>query len=509
MSHFIPNRRRSFPAVPFTTLFVLASLLCLTNALFASPPDESLPSSITTLAVQKRWAEAAREIELYRQKHPQSVSAAVFQSETLIRLGLLSDANAILTRILAIHPQSIEALSANAELAQTLGETMAAEKLLLRCTHLAPHSPEVWKRLGDFYLASGRNEALTSFQQAQILAPLDAATTAGVAAAYHLQDRDALANRNFQRAIRQNHTSSKPNATVSLMYGNFLQDKARYRESVTQYSLAIQQDPQSTEVRLGRAKSLVHLSDWDRAAADLKLCLTQSDIKSKIAALNLLTRVAQAQGKDEEAKEYAVSAAQLSSDDVAEKASNNQIAAQLQRARAQMIAKHFPEAIEIYERLLKDHADVSEAWLDVGRCHFESGQFDQSESDVQQFLLLQDSSASGHLLLGRILLRQGQPDDARREFLRVQAIDPLLSDAHIGVAASYIVEANFTAAIKELRRFAFSESGNPEAQLMLTEALYKNHQPEHALQTIDRLLKQDPTNRAAIAMRHSLRQPGK
>jgi len=41
---------------------------------------------------------------------------------------------------------------------------------------------------------------------------------------------------------------------------------------------------------------------------------------------------------------------------------------------------------------------------------------------------------------------------------------------------------------------------------MLSEALYKNHQPEEALREIDRLLKQDPTNQAAQQMRSSLLQ---
>jgi hypothetical protein len=41
---------------------------------------------------------------------------------------------------------------------------------------------------------------------------------------------------------------------------------------------------------------------------------------------------------------------------------------------------------------------------------------------------------------------------------------------------------------------------------MLSEALYKNHQPEEALREIDRLLRQDPANEAARQMRISLLQ---
>jgi len=41
---------------------------------------------------------------------------------------------------------------------------------------------------------------------------------------------------------------------------------------------------------------------------------------------------------------------------------------------------------------------------------------------------------------------------------------------------------------------------------MLTEALYKNHQPDEALREIDVVLKQDPTNRAAQQMKTALLQ---
>jgi Flp pilus assembly protein TadD len=142
----------------------------------------------------------------------------------------------------------------------------------------------------------------------------------------------------------------------------------------------------------------------------------------------------------------------------------------------------------------------------LGRCHVETGQIEEAGSDVRHFLSLEGKSSSGHVLLGRILLRQKQASGARNEFLQAQQIDPLLADARLGIGASYIVENNFPKAIAALRRLDALRGVNPEARLMLTEALYKNHQPEEALREIDRLLKQDPTNQAAQQMRSSLLQ---
>src|SRR5271165_1887047 len=168
--------------------------------------------------------------------------------------------------------------------------------------------------------------------------------------------------------------------------------------------------------------------------------------------------------------------------------------------------RHFAEAAHSYQRLLHEHPGVSEAWFHLGQCHAELGQLDDAESDLRTFLAAEGQSASGRLLLGRVLLRKAQAKPARNEFLQAQKIDPLLVDARLGMAASYIVESNFLEAIRLLRAIEGSNGRSIDAQLMLTEALYKNHQPAEALQEIDRLLKRDPSNQAALRMKASLIQ---
>ncbi len=477
-------------------------LVCLATSFSGIASAQTNLSAAASLAAHKQWREAAKQVQTYRQAHPDSVKAAVLQAEIWIHLGLLSDANSILERILSLHPRSIEALNASAELSRTIGDKATAEALLLRCTRYAPRSPAVWQRLGDFYLSLGRKEALSAFQHAEALAPGDPLAKAGIASARHQQGQDVLAEHDFHRAILLNNPAPRPDPMVDYLYAEFLQDKGQYQESVSAYERALQRDPGLLDARFGRAKSLVRLQQWARAASDLQICLEDDD--KKIAALNLLTKVTQAEGKTEEAQHYAAQAEQLSSDLNVEKAANNQIASLLQNAHALMQDRHFAEAADSYQRLLHEHPGVSEAWFHLGQCHTELGQLDDAESDLRTFLAAQDQSASGHLLLGRVLLRKAQPRPARNEFLQAQQIDPLLVDARLGMAASYIVESNFPEAIRLLRTIEASVPSNTDAQLMLTEALYKNHQPAEALQELDRLLKRDPSNQAAQQMKASL-----
>lgn len=426
------------------------------------------------------------------------------QAEIMMHMGLLVDAVDVLNRILAVHPHSSAALSAAAHVAEGLKETNSAEHYFTQVTKYYPRQISSWNELGDFYLRWGRKEAKSAFERALELTPGDAPALSGLAAAKSMLGDDAGVARDFERASLLNRKAAHPDAMVNLRFADFLQDHEKNAESVVQYERALQLDPDSVDARMGRARSLTRLKQWEPAERDLLICVKDENLK--IASLNLLTKVAGARGKADEAQRYADEVARLSTEDATQKAANNQIASLLQNAHALMLDKHFPEAAEAYQHLLNDHPAVSEAWLELARCHAEAGNADEAEANVRHFLSLEDKSVSGHLLLGHILLRKRKPAGARSEFLRAQAIDPLLADARLGIAASYIVEENYKDAILELRKFEALPGVHPEARLMLTEALYKNHQSEKALREIDRLLKLDPTNQAARQMRRSLLQ---
>jgi tetratricopeptide (TPR) repeat protein len=403
-----------------------------------------------------------------------------------------------------VHPHSSAALSAAAHVAEGLKETDSAERYFKEVTKYYPRQISSWNELGDFYLRWGRKEAKSAFELALELTPDDAHALSGLAAAKSVLGDDAGAARDFERASVLNGKATHPDAMVNLRFADFLQDHEKNAESVVQYERALQIDPDSVDARMGRARSLTRLKQWEPAERDLLICV--KDEGKNIQALNLLAKVSQAEGRTEEAQRYAAQAERLSSGAIAQKAANNQIASLLQDAHASMVNKRFAEAAASYRHLLDDHPGVSQAWLELGRCHVETGQIREAESNVRHFLALEETSASGQLLLGRILLRQNQPNGARSAFQRALGIDPLLADARLGIAASYIVEDNFNEAITTLRKFDTFPGVNREARLMLTEALYKNHQPEQALREIDRLLKQDPMNKAAQQMRSSLLQ---
>jgi len=486
--------------------FLLASVgfSALAFAQTRPPAIADRLQSITQLADRQRWQAAAAEIASYRRLHPDSVPAAVLQAEILVHIGLLSDANTVLQRILALHPRSVEALSAFAELSRTLNDKATAEELLLRCTRYSPADPATWKRLGDFYLAAGRKEALNAFRHALALAPRDATVMAGMAAARHQQGDDFGARHDFEQANRWNETAVHPDAMVDFLFAEFLLDLSDYSESLKYYQRAFDRNPTLTQARLGRAKSLIHLQKWSLAENDLKATATADEWK--IESLNLLTKVYREQGKSAEAADTAAEAEQFSSEQSAEKALGNQIASSLQNAHALEQEKKFSEAAQAYQQLTHDHPDVLAAWLGLGRCEAELGELNEAETAVRSLISRQDGSAEAHALLGKMLLRSQKSDEAREEFLRAERLDPLFTDARLGEAASYMVESRFPDAIRILQTAKTDRGAGVEVRLMLTEALYKNGQRNAALEEINDAIHHFPENKQAQAMKDSLLQ---
>lgn len=487
---------------------VVGFLLCANALGFCSvqTPARDDPrqlGQITELVAQRQWRSAVARVAEYRRLYPDSATAPVLQAEILIHLGLLSDASDVLEHALMFRPRSVPALTASAELSRQLGDKAAAEELLLRCTRYSPNDPEVWKRLGDFYVSASRKEALTAFRHALRLVPEDATALAGLAETRHQQGDDSGSRRDFEQAVQWNESAPTPDTMVYFLFAEFLLDKTAYPESLKYYERALARDSALTQARLGRAKCLLHLKEWKRAEDELKITAQAEDWR--IESLNLLIKVYQAEEKTNEAQEITSQVEQLSAQQDTEKAERNRVASLLQNAHGLEVQKQFPQAVQTYQKLVREHADATAAWLGLGRCYAQLGQLDNAEHALHRIIELEENSLEAHALLGKVLLREQKIQKARGEFIHAEQIDPLFAEARLGVAASYVMEQRYPLAIETLRA-AKSMGAGVEASLMLTEALYKNGQRDAALKEINDTIRRQPHNQEALAMRDSLLQ---
>lgn len=449
-----------------------------------------------------QWEAANRAIQKYRKSSPTLIGPAILQAQILIELQLLPDARDVVQHLAAVHPHSIEVLSFYADLCGKLGEFAEAEQLLREATKYAPGDFRTWRLLGDFYLERGNGKAVEAYRKAAELHPQDAGILSGYALSLGRHGYRTEATVEFERALKIDRAVHLPSVEVELRYATFLRESEKYRESIQYYSAALEKEPKIAGARLERAQSLMAMKEWTVAEDDLKIC--SRDEKIKAQALPLLLRTLQEERKTGEAEEVAKQVEKESDADISTKAMNNEIAAGLRNANALRLEKKDEEAIALYQQLLTNHPEVVSAWSGLGLCHAEMGNFAEAEADFWKFLNTSPDSASVHYFLGRLLLRENKPLAARQEFEQTKALDPLFSQAELGIAATHMSESNYRAAIAELRSSRGLPLNDPAARLMLAEALYKDSRPDEALDQLEQVLKIDPENERARRMRKAI-----
>jgi Flp pilus assembly protein TadD/TolB-like protein len=111
--------------------------------------------------------------------------------------------------------------------------------------------------------------------------------------------------------------------------------------------------------------------------------------------------------------------------------------------------------------------------------------------------------AQFHTVRGHELLAHGFLSEAEGEFREAISLNPSNPEAHAGLASALEAENNLTAARTEaeealrLRQF-------PEPLLVLAKLDLRDNRPEAAAEKIDRALRLEPTNAAALALKRTV-----
>jgi tetratricopeptide (TPR) repeat protein len=451
---------------------------------------------------QGRIDQALIHVHNYRVAYPASVDGALMEAQLLMETNQIQDAAEIVARVLQVYPHSVPALTLDADLSSRLNDLQSAERLLVQCTKEAPANAEVWERLGNFYLATRPTEAAAAFSKALSIDGKDPLALAARAVAEARLEQTKNATEDFERALALTRNSPHPLPVVKYLYAEFLRTTGHARESLPLYDGALADDPSFADAYLGRANAAMSLEKWDAARIDLDKI--SSDPRFATASLSLLVKVYRRLGNQDRAAELSLQLERLSSDNDKSQASGNQIAGQLKAAADLMKQNKCEDAISAYEKLLAGHPDVGEAYLQMARCDAKLQRLDAAETALRRYVATDRNSLAGLVLLGKVLLKEGQIAAAREQFTAAQGIDPLLMDAQLGLAACFIQENRYAEAERVLTGALQIPHTAPDVHLMLAECLYKEQRSREALEQLSRAFILDPENKSAKAMKAAI-----
>lgn len=483
-----------------------AALLLAPLAAFATPPSGCAARKGGPLAVgdcfagRGQWKEAEAYYRRYRNENPESPEGAVRHAQSLVRLNQPFDAVLELEEVLAAHPGHAPAWKLYAGLLDTVVKDITgAGKALERCVQLAPKDADAWKLLGNHYLAKRETaEAIRCYRAAARLKPADPLILAGLAVCLGQAGRTKEAEAVFARALRLAEQTAKPDPAVYLLYGEYLSGQERAAESVAVFTKALMRDWHSGTAYYWRAAALEKLGDYARAKADALAALRESGDRKSIHLL--LVRIYRSEGSLEKAEEQAAIVAKLTEQESAEHSRARAVRAALRAGEPLLKQGRCAEAIPHYQEIVRLLPTFYEAHFALGVCYSQTGRPRDAETSLRTYLSLQPLSADGHAALGILLLGEKRTIEARSELEEALRLDPRAVEPRKALAHLYSSMSDYASAVRVLRPAA----ADPEAVLMLAEALAQTGDVGSALAEVEKLLRTDPANQAALALKLKL-----
>ncbi len=127
----------------------------------------------------------------------------------------------------------------------------------------------------------------------------------------------------------------------------------------------------------------------------------------------------------------------------------------------------------------KPEEGLARAWLSLGLA-LESSDPQQARAAFSEALKLNPKDAEAHLSIGAILERQGNLDDAGREYQAAASLDAKSTDAITGLANVYSKQKKLPEAEAQLRKLMAMDPGNEDAKVQLGRVLAAEGKTEEA-----------------------------
>ena len=447
------------------------------------------------------WKQAERELRIYRNRYPDSVTGVVLHAESLIKIAQPFDAALELQKFLQSHPKALRAHELYAVLAaDPLQDDILAASELETCVKLSPTDFQAWKSLGDLYLDQEKaDEAVQAYLHASRLRPADAVTIASLGHAYDRAGSAVEAGKAFHRASKL-VANPKDTASVQYLYGQYLLNRGRSNDSIAAMTKALSFNPRSADAFYWRAKAYDKLNDYKNAERDALQALRLAP-RGKEAPL-LLINIYRKQGDQENVQKYADIAQKISESEQAQSALGRSLRDALDKAEPLLREGRFAEAASQYEALIQKLPTFYEAYFDLGMCYAQTGRAPEAETAFRKYLSFQPVSADGHAALGILLLQSRRATEATPELEQALQIDPTLDEARKALASEYVSENKPQEAIRVLS--SAKSTKDPELVVMLASALSQQGDTTRALREVQRALTLEPGNPDALKLKRDL-----
>jgi tetratricopeptide (TPR) repeat protein len=419
------------------------------------------------------WDAAIASYEKAIELAPRSVASRVELGDALIRVARYAEAIASYTEALRISPRDLKGEIGLAQAYRGVHNYAEAKQILeqSRAEHL--HSPKPLAALGDLDIElQTYDAAIAHLRSALVLAPTDVESRNRLAVAYEAKGDSDNALTQIATVLTRDPKSALAYYTRAKIYSDRNQEGAALPEAIRSVKL----QPGNPRARLLLGKILLRASQGEtseqtkdrcqRAVATLEPLLEMSTQDSE--TLFLLARAYNCAGSSEQAQKMLSEFEKSSKNDREIKENQTQAKHLVQQANDLALKNDFAGSLDLLQQAIAKDSTYGAAYSQLAKLYYSAGDTERASQAISQALERDPYQPDFLYVQGKILEKQGKPDEALAVLQRTTMVNPKESDAFFEMGAIYEQRGDRTNALAAYKKAAALSPDEPDYQRALS-----------------------------------------
>jgi TonB family protein len=163
-------------------------------------------------------------------------------------------------------------------------------------------------------------------------------------------------------------------------------------------------------------------------------------------------------------------------------------------------------AIEILEKVVREHGDSPNVWYLLGLANYKTAGFGRARQAFEQALKLRPDSADAYAKLAYTLILASEPEPAISNAHRAIELGDSSAEPHYAIAEANLRVGNFEKAVDEANQALKIDSAFGPALITKSMALYRLKQYEESISALEDFLKVSSNDPDADVWREQLKR---
>jgi TonB family protein len=163
-------------------------------------------------------------------------------------------------------------------------------------------------------------------------------------------------------------------------------------------------------------------------------------------------------------------------------------------------------AIEILEKVVREHEDNPDVWYFLGLAYYKMGAFGQARRAFDQLLRLRPDSADAHAKFAYTLILASESEQAVANAQRAIELGDTSAEPHYAIAEANLRVGNFEKAVDNADQALRIDSGFGLALITKSMALYRLNRYAESILALEDFLKANPNDTDADVWREQLKR---